>query len=258
MTSLSGLESLSLYHDDSYPCLGPFGYGDSNAGIHAVFAILAALRYRQRTGQGQYIDLSEWEACTFLLGEPIMEVMMTGRPPRILGNRHPSMAPHGVYPCKGEDKWVSIAVGSDEEWASLCQALGNPPWSQEDMFSDSLGRLRHQDELDKFLSEWTSNHTPEEVTQILQAAKVAVAPVLGVKDHYADKHLTERGLYTEVQHPRMGCEVVSFVPWKLSETPGGVCSSAPLLGQHNDYVFIELLGMSREELEQLKSEKAIY
>jgi benzylsuccinate CoA-transferase BbsF subunit len=226
--------------------------------MHGALAILVALIHRNRTGEGQYIDISEWEATTSLLGEPLMEYLMNGRIPGPTGNRDSIMAPHGYYPCKGEGQWVSIAVKTDEEWRDFCQALGNPPWTEEERFGDRYSRLLNQDALDKFVGQWTANHSPLEVTEILQQAGVAAAPFLISKEQYHDPHFKERGIFVEVNHPKSGREVFYGIPWKLSDTPGEVRASGPLLGQDNEYVFKELLGLSQGDFEHLVEEKIIF
>jgi len=258
ITALAGLDSVVGYTDESVPCGPNFAYGDHVAAMHGALAILVALIHRNRTGEGQYIDISEWEATTSLLGEPLMEYVMNGRIPGPTGNRDSIMAPHGYYPCKGEGQWVSIAVKTEEEWQNFCQALGNPPWTEEERFGDRYSRLLNQDALDELVGQWTANHSPREVTEILQQAGVAAAPFLISKNQYHDPHFKERGIFVEVNHPKSGREVFYGIPWKLSDTPGEVRASGPLLGQDNEYVFKELLGLSQSDFEHLVEEKVIF
>lgn len=258
ITALSGLDSVVGYTDESVPCGPNFAYGDHVAAMHGALAILVALIHRNRTGEGQYIDISEWEATTSLLGEPLMEYVMNGRIPGPTGNRDSIMAPHGYYPCKGEGQWVSIAVKTDEEWRNFCQALGNPPWTEDERFSDRYCRLVNRDALDKLVGQWTANYSPRAVTDILQKAGVAAAPFLISREQYHDPHFKERGIFVEVNHPKSGREVFYGIPWKLSDTPGEVRASGPLLGQHNEYVFKELLGLSQGDFEHLVEEKIIF
>jgi len=258
ITALSGLDSVVGYTDESVPCGPNFAYGDHVAAMHGALAILVALIHRNKTGEGQYIDISEWEATTSLLGEPLMEYIMNGRIPGPTGNRDSIMAPHGYYPCRGEAQWVSIAVKTDEEWRNFCQALGNPSWTTDDRFSDRYSRLLNQDALDKLVGQWTANHSPSEVTEILQQAGVAAAPFLISREQYHDPHFKERKIFVEVNHPKSGREVFYGIPWKLSDTPGEVRASGPLLGQDNEYVFKELLGLSQGDFEHLVEEKVIF
>jgi benzylsuccinate CoA-transferase BbsF subunit len=256
--SLAGISSMIGYYGEPPLGMTAMAYGNSNASVHAAFAILAALYYRERTGEGQYIDLSEVEASVSILGEAIMEYSMNGRVLGPQGNRHSIMAPHNNYRCKGEDRWVSIAIKSDEEWQHFCQAIGNPEWTKEARFDDGLSRWKNQGDLDKLVTNWTSCYTPYEVMDMLQEVGVAAVPVMNVEDQYFDPHFKERQTYIEIEHPLVGLEVLYGIPWRLSETPGQIRRVAPSLGEHNGYVFGELLGLSTKEIAQLVEEKIIY
>jgi len=233
-------------------------YLDVNSAIHGAFAVLAALYYRERTGKGQYIDMAQIEVGASTIGEAFMEYFMNGRVMGTMGNRNPAMAPHNNYPCKGDDKWISIAVKTDEEWRSFCDAIGNPPWAEDARFSDGSNRLRNQDELDRLVSGWTVEFTYYEVMDILQKAGVAAAPCLDLTERFSDPHFEERETHLQVEHPATGVDIIAGIPFKLSETPGEVRRPAPLLGQHNEYVFGKLLGRTREEIAQLEDDKVIY
>jgi benzylsuccinate CoA-transferase BbsF subunit len=258
MTALGGVDSLVGYHDEPKPCAMRFAYGDHTAALHGAFVMLAALVHRNQTGEGQYIDISGWEATTSLLGEPLMDYIMNGRIQRPRGNRDPIMAPHGFYPCKGEDKWVSIAVKTEEEWHNFCQALGNPTWTEDGRFGTSHNRLLNQDELNELVGKWTINYSPYQATDILQKSGVAAAPYMTSKEQYDDPHFRDRGIFLEVKHSKSGAETFYGIPWKLSETPGEIRSSGPTLGQDNEYVFKELLGMSTDEFDRLAGEMVIF
>jgi benzylsuccinate CoA-transferase BbsF subunit len=258
ITALAGLDSVVGYPDETIPCGPRFAFGDHVAATHGALAMLVALIHRNRTGEGQYIDISEWEATTSLLGEPLMDYFMNGRIQGTTGNRDTSIAPNGFYPCKGKDEWVSIAIKTDEEWLDFCNATGNPHWIEDERFSDNYSRLLHQDELDELIIQWTANYTPQEVTDILQKSRVAAAPFMISKQQYQDPHFRERNIVVEVDHPKSGTETFYGIPWKLSETPGEIRRSGPLLGQDNEYVFKDLLGMSQENFDQLVEEKVIY
>lgn len=257
-TALGGLNSLLGYHNEPILGMTSLAFGDTNASIHAALAILAALFHRDRTGEGQYIDLSEMEAATAILGEAIMDYAMNGRVATPQGNRHKFVAPHNNYRCKGEDKWVSIAITNEDEWQHFCEAIGNPPWTKEERFADNFSRWNNQEELDRFVTDWTIHSTPYEVTHILQKVGVAAVPVMNVEDQYSDPHFRECHTHVEVQHPLVGLEVLYGIPWRLSETPGEIRRPAPSLGEHNNYVFGELLGLSAKEILQLTEEKVIY
>ncbi|MBI2847051.1 MAG: CoA transferase [Chloroflexi bacterium] len=229
-------------------------YGDPVAGIFAVMAVLMALNYRSRTGKGQYIDLAHSEALVHLIGEAVMEYTMNKRTLPRMGNRHPYMAPHGCYRCKGHDKWVVIAVRNDAEWRSLCQAMGGPDWCLDDRFASALERWKSQDELDRRIGEWTSTLSHYEVMRLLQEVKVPCGAVFNPKELLLNSHLKERGFFQVVEHPEVGGRPVHGPGFFLSKTPVSVKRHAPLFGQDNDYVFQGLLGLTAEEVAELERE----
>jgi benzylsuccinate CoA-transferase BbsF subunit len=233
-------------------------YLDVTSSIHGAFAVLSALYYRERTGKGQYIDMAQIEVGASVIGEAFMEYFMNGRVLGTMGNRSTTMAPHNNYPCLGEDRWVSIAVDTEEEWRSFCAALGNPPWVKQKRFSDKFNRQRNLEELDRLVSAWTINLSNYEVMDILQKADVAAAPCLDLTERFSDPHYAVRGTHLQVEHPATGVDIIAGIPFKLSGTPGEVRRPAPMLGQHNNYVFRELLGKPESEIAQLVEEKVIY
>jgi benzylsuccinate CoA-transferase BbsF subunit len=256
MAPISGLSSLTGYKDGRPQEVG-ISYGDPNSGIHTAAAICAALAARQRTGKGQYIDVSLFEAMSVLVSEGWMDHVMNGTQPQRDGNHDPFMAPHNCFRCAGEDAWVSIACGTDEEWQALCQAIG---WSQlvlDARFSTAPERKANEDELEKILTEWTSQRDKWEVTKILQEAGVAAFPAMSAEDLAQDKNLEARGAFSRLPHPEVGPRLHMGIPWLLTESPNGVRSPAPLLGQHTDEVMREVLGYSDEAIAQLKEKKVL-
>ena len=231
---------------------------DARAGTAAAFAVLMALNIRQRTGQGQFIDLSSSEALNMLIGDQMMDYSMNGRSPMRTGNHDAIMAPHNCYRCKGHDAWISIAVANDQEWEALCRVMGSPEWTKEEAFSSAYSRWQNQDRLDRLMEEWTINYRYQELMELLQEAGVAAMPSFKAKDLFTNPHLIAREAITEVTHPVLGTRKTIAPPWKLSETPARISRPAPLLGEHNEYVFGELLGMSTKEQEQLKLEEVIF
>ncbi len=278
MLSLSGYGGTGPYaHYAAYaPCFSCFsgqanltGYADgvpntltsdcdARAGTTAAFAVLMALNIRQRTGQGQFIDLSSSEALNMLIGDQMMDYSMNGRSPMRTGNHDAIMAPHNCYRCKGHDAWISIAVANDQEWEALCRVMGSPEWTKEEAFSSAYSRWQNQDRLDRLMEEWTINYRYQELMELLQEAGVAAMPSFKAKDLFTNPHLIAREAITEVTHPVLGTRKTIAPPWKLSETPARISRPAPLLGEHNEYVFGELLGMSTKEQEQLKLEEVIF
>ena len=252
---LSGLADLTGYPDSPpYPMTGRM---DLISGATGAFAIIAALNYRQKTGKGQHIDLSSTDSISVLIGDVIMEYTMNQRVRSRNANRDDIIAPHNCYRCKGDDKWVSIAISTDEEWRAFVEAIGNPDWTRDERFTDAYSRKRNEEELDRLISQWTQDHTHYEVMEILQRAGVAAVPSFSSEELYNDPHLKERGFSTEVEHPVMGRQRVIGTPWKFSATPAGIHRHSPLFGEHNHYVFGELLGMSDEEIKALIDEKII-
>jgi len=253
--ALTGIDSM-LGYPDGEPAF-EYCYTDPVGAVTAFFFVLSALRHRSRTGEGQYIDLGQAESTTCLMGEALMEYFMTGRVRGMQGNRSLHMAPHNLYPCQGEDQWVSIAVKTEEEWKAFTRAIGEPEWTEEEKFADRFNRLHNQEELDKHIAEWTRNHAPYEVMAILQKAGVAAAPHLNEQGQLYDPHYRERQVYVEVDHPKVAGVPIYTAPWRFSETQFK-SGRAPMLGEHNDYVYGELMGLSQEEIARLTEEQVLY
>ncbi|MBI2543634.1 MAG: CoA transferase [Candidatus Rokubacteria bacterium] len=257
LSSLAGLEGLIGYPGERVLGELAFGYADPSNAHHGCLAVLAALWHRRRTGEGQYIDMSQLEATAGLAIEPLVDWFMNGRSWGPQGSRHLSMVPHGNYPCRGADAWVAIAVEDDATWSGLVGAVGSPAGLDEPRFATLAGRQAHCAELDARLAEWTRQRTPWQVTETLQRAGVAAFPVFGLEEQAQDPHFQARGLLARPEHPRIGPISVFAHPIKLSDTPGEVRATAPMLGEHNGKVFQELLGLSTAEIERLGAEGII-
>ncbi len=255
-SAISGFAHISGYEGDEPIRLS--GEIDILSAISSAFAILAALVHQQRTGEGQYIDLSSTEATSVFMGEVFMDYCMNGRIQTRHGNKDQFMAPHNVYKCKGDDKWISIAVATDDEFKSLCEAAGHSEWAADGRFADCLSRWNNQAELDKLIGNWTVNLLHTDVMKSLQAVGVAAAPCYNSEDLWNDPHLKAREFWAEVDHLVLGKMTAIAPVWKFSETPLEVRNPAPLFGQHNDYVFGELLGLDSAEIARLVAEKVIY
>ena len=252
----SGLAHLTGYNDG--PPNPLTGSTDLMSATTSAFAIMAALNHRQQTGQGQYIDLSSVESLSVFTGDALMDYIMNGRVQTRNGNHDRIMAPHNCYRCKGDDKWISIAVATDEEWQALCNAVGHPEWASDERFADAYRRWKNEEALDELIGEWTINRTHYEAMEILQSAGVAAMPSFSNEEIFNDPHFKARGLAVEVSHPVMGNQIVLGPPWRLTETPAGVVKAAPLIGEHNEYVFGELLGMPTTEIKRLIDDEVIY
>ncbi|MBI3801143.1 MAG: CoA transferase [Deltaproteobacteria bacterium] len=253
---MSGLSALT-----GFPGFPPmhvgFSYGDPNGGLHGAFAVLAALMHRARSGEGQYIDLSQWETSVAVLGEAVMDQVMNGTQPPRMGNRDPYMAPHGLFRCQGEDRWVSIVIASEEEWQRLCTGMGQPGLAADSRFATLTARKQNEDALEEFLNAWTATCTAEEVTAKLQGVGVAAFPALTNKELAEDPHLRSRGFFVELPHHEVGARQHAGVPWVFSDTPCQVRRAAPCLGQDTDDVMQRVLGYSAQEIAGLKEREVL-
>jgi benzylsuccinate CoA-transferase BbsF subunit len=253
---LSGLSSLTGYIGWPPMHVG-MSYGDPNAGLHAAFAVIAALFHRERTGEGQYIDMSQWESSLSVVAEGLMDQAFNGTQPPRMGNRIQYMAPHGIYRCAGEDRWVSIAVLTDDEWHAFCGAIGQPGLADDSRFRTVEDRKANEDALDAIVEAWTSTLDRFEVRDRLQAAGVAAFPPMSNKDLAEDPHLNERHFFVEKDHPEVGVRKHAGMPWRMTESPCEVWRAAPAIGQDNDYVYGEVLGFSSAQIQDLVEREII-
>jgi|FLYL01.1.fsa_nt_gi crotonobetainyl-CoA:carnitine CoA-transferase CaiB-like acyl-CoA transferase len=253
---LSGLVAQSGYPDGP-PQRSAISYGDPMAGSVAAAATIAALLYRRWTGRGQHVEVAQWEAFLPFVGEFFVEYDMTGRGPARRGNGHASMAPHGVYPCAGDDLWIAIAVGSDAEFAALCDAMGRPELARDERYADVVSRYRNRAELDTAVSDWTRTQDHNDAAARLQAAGVSAMPVLTIQELVTDPHLAARGFLEDVAHRDAGVWTMDGPAWRFDRTPAHVRLPAPCFGEHNDYVLSGLLGLSDEDIERLKAEGVV-
>ena len=259
--AMSGMMSLVGYPpEEGEPLVGELqaAWSDTMAALCAALGVVAAVHHRNRTGCGQYVEAAHLEGTAALLGVPMLQYQMTGEVPTPLGNDEPDFAPHNNYPCAGEDEWVSVAVGSDAEWRALVDVLADDRLKADSRFCDPVSRWRNRRQLDEILSDWTRTRSAQEVTSILQQAGVAAMPVMNIADQFADPHLNSRETYVEIDHPHVGAEMVYGVPWRFSGIPGSVRTPAPLMGQHNDYVLSELLGLDETGIAELVAEQVVY
>jgi len=256
--ALSGLTRLCSY-PAGRPCGIGFALADHISGLYAALAAVSALRHRDVAGHGEYIEISELEAACSTLGPELMDLSLGGRDPGPQGNspsRQPA-APYGCYPCRGDDRWCIIAVYDEEEWRSLCRAMGDPEWTSQRKYSDLRGRRANLEELDRLIGEWTSAHTSREVMRILQEAGVPAAAVNDASELAADPQLCDRGFFIELQHPSLGVTRADGNPIRMSDTPARFISAAPLIGADNRRVFLDLLGMDEGRFNKLVSQGVI-
>ena len=256
LSSLAGFTHLIGYPEGSPQMLyGP--YIDYIAVAYGAVAILAALDHRQRTGKGQHIDLAQYEAGLQYLGPILLDYKANGKVAIRDANRNPDAAPHGAYPCMGEDSWCVISVFSEAEWRSLCGAMGDPVWTKQARFATHKRRKEHEDELDRKLGEWTLRFTSREIVERLQGAGVRAAVVNEMSDLYSDPQLAHRGQWVALEHPEIGNMHYQRPPFILSKTPSGPTKPDPLLGEHNSTFYRDLLGLLEEEYKELVAEGVI-
>jgi crotonobetainyl-CoA:carnitine CoA-transferase CaiB-like acyl-CoA transferase len=247
--SLGGLTYLTSYNEDTPIGLG-YSYADAVAGLYCAIAILAALEHRDRTGLGQHIDLSEYEAVCTLIGPTLLDAAANQEQIRPQGNQsqHISAAPYGCYKCLGVDRWCAIAVFDEMEWRALCRVCGHAEWSADPRFSTLAMRKEHRQELDPLIQAWTSENTAETVMQILQEAGVSAGVVQNAQDLANDPQLNARGFFVHLDHPVLGKTVSDGTPIKMGSGSLAHWKRAPLLGEDNEYVYLELLGFTEGEL----------
>ena len=247
----SGLSALTGYVGGP-PMMAGFSYGDPNGGVHATFAVMAALLHREKTGQGQYIDLSQWEAAIMLLPEALMDYSMNGAQPERMGNRDPHMAPHGVFRSKGDDRWVSLSVRDEAEWQRLCEVMGQPALSADTRFASLAARKENEAALEAIVTAWTQERTADEVTQALQNAGIPAYPALDAIDMVNSQHVGARDYFVELEHPEVGTRRHMGIPWTMSRTPCEIRRPAPCLGQDTDAVLTDIVGLSQDEIAALR------
>ena len=246
-----------------------FSYMDHTGGYFGCMAMLQALLYRRRSGKGQHIDLSQVEAAITLTGPAILDYEVNGRASTRIGNAsgHPAMAPHGVYRSApdtredgaGDDEWVAIAVANEEQWKALTRALGHPEWQADPRFETLVARLEHQPELDALIGEWTRCRSNREAQETLQAAGVPAGRVQRSRELFEDEpQLAHRQFFPVLEHPVVGTHRVDGMPARMSRTPAEFKRGGPLMGQDNDYVFGELLGMPLERVRRLEEEQVLW
>ena len=237
------------------PVMAEIPYTDYTSGEHTVFAVMAALMHRLRTGQGQFVDISQTQATSSTIPEVLMDFSANGRSGQRFGNQDTVMSPHGCYPCRGDDRWITIAVATDEEWQAVCRVLGQNGWAADPRFEDSLSRWKNRDELDALIGTVTSTWDAHELMHALQKDGVAAGAVLDSKDLLFDPHLGQRNFYEVVtHHESTGIPPLPYAgrPWKLSKTPAVNSQPAPLMGEHNNLVLSGLLGKTAEEMAELE------
>lgn len=244
MASYAGLDALVGYRGESPIGCVACGVGDPNATSHGLLALLAGLARRNATGEGCFIDLSQTEALLTTLTPYVLQAQATGRPVAPLGNASATMAPHGIYPAQGDDRWLSIAVEDDSQWKALTHAAPGQAWAQDTALATAAARIARRDELDAAIAAWTRGQDRDALAAALRAARVPCAPVLSLQEQAADPHFVHRGLRQTVPLPYYGDEPLYRAPWRFSAMQPRIERAGPRMGEHNQQVFGGLLGMS--------------
>ena len=253
----TGLASITGHPGGTPQTVGA-SWPDPLNGVNAAIALLAAVRHRRRTGEGQHIDLSMAEGALATLPLGVMEYAVNGRVLGLEGNRDPHAAPHNVYRCRGDDQWVAIAVETEARWRALCEAFKHPEWLSDPRFASLPFRKANEDALDRLVDEWTRDKGKNEVAELLLAHMVPAAASLNRAEVVAGPHLQERNAFVPITSPVDGRErLVSAAPWHISGRPDGRYEQPPTVGQHNLAVFRDLLGLNQEEVNEMRTAGAL-
>jgi crotonobetainyl-CoA:carnitine CoA-transferase CaiB-like acyl-CoA transferase len=253
----SGLPSVTGRPPDP-PMMNHIAYGDPIGGLNACPALLAGLLHQRRTGEGQFIDLSQVE-CLFPLVAPwVIEQSIAGAVAPRRGNRHPWLAPHGCFRCAGEDAWVVVAVTTDAAWPALARTIGRPDLADAPTLATAEGRRAREDELEAAIEAWTSARSPDEAMTLLQAQGVAAGAVRGLRETLtADPQLMARGYWQTVDRPHLGPHLQSSPVFREDGSPYAIRTPAPTLGQSTREVLTRLLGLAGAELDRLQEARII-
>ena len=258
LSSITGLDSITGYKGGS-PVPMENAYADPLGGIVGTFAALLGLNYRKRNGKGQHIDFSQQEGVMQLMGPAFMDYVFNNRVATPIGNEHPqnAAAPHGVFPCEGDDRWISIAVGSDIEWLNLISAMDSPEWALDPQFADLSSRIDNIDALHQHISDWTSSHNDYTLADKLQSAGVAAAPVLSIPDLLDNPQYKARNTWIEVEHP-LGFKETQYGNYVKTRHAQAPVATGPVMGQDNEHVFKGIMKMSEDRYQQLMKDQTIY
>jgi benzylsuccinate CoA-transferase BbsF subunit len=254
LSPIAGLNNFIGWPDKEPLPIGVSAYTDCISPRFATAAVIAALDHRNKTGEGQLLELSQFETAQYFIMPAILDYAVNGREPARMGNSSPFAAPHGIYRCKGDDRWCAIAVFNDDDWASLCQVIDSPELFYDPGFDTLANRKKNEEELNKLISDWTIQFTAEEVMTRLQDAGVSAGVVKNTADIYEDPQLKQRNLFWKMEHAEMGQFTHLGQSFELSATPSQPYSPSPLLGEHTEQICSGLLGMPDDEFIGLMQE----
>ncbi len=253
---LSGVSDATGYSPEDIPYpLG--GAADPTVGYFTAAVVAMALMRRRRTGEGAYIEGPQSQIMTYVNGRRLIEWQVCGQVAPRMANRHPLLAPHNCYPCREPDTWITIAVETDEQWQALVEVMGAPEWARDPALATVMGRKEREAELDARLGQWTRGHDHRELMHRLQAAGVPAGAVMRATDIMDDPHYRERQFLQPVDREVVGEHAYPWFGFRIQGLPNRHHRPAPLFGQHNDYVFRELLGLTQAQLEELAQEGVI-
>jgi benzylsuccinate CoA-transferase BbsF subunit len=249
INGLTGIVNLVGYPGQE-PISLMVAYSDYLVPHFAAAALIGALDYRRKTCQGQLIDISQFEVSLQLLAPSLINYSVNGLKEQLKGNSCDYAAPHGVFRCKGDDRWCAISVFDDSEWQAFCNAIGKSDWVKEPEYSNLKGRKQNEAKLNSLIEQWTIQHEAEEVMKLLQRARVAAGVVQNARDLYQDTQLKESNCFWVTNHKELGRFSHLGQPSRLSKTPAEFYCAAPCLGEHTEYVCRDLLGISQEEYDE--------
>jgi crotonobetainyl-CoA:carnitine CoA-transferase CaiB-like acyl-CoA transferase len=252
---MAGFGELTGWSDR--PPTAPYGaYTDYVSPKFAIAALLAAVDHKRRTGEGQYIDLSQAESSIHMLGRAILDYTVNERIQTRMGNALAEYAPNGVYPCAGTDRWIALAAPTDEVWRVLCNASGQN-WPEDLRFATASSRLDHHEALDAAIAGWTVSFDAQALEELLQGVGVPVHRASDCSDIIDDPQLKARDHIAYLEHPRLGSVPYETSRMRFSRTPATVKWPGPQIGEHNDYVLRELLGLNDEDITDLAIRDAL-
>jgi crotonobetainyl-CoA:carnitine CoA-transferase CaiB-like acyl-CoA transferase len=257
LAAIAGIPQYIGWPDRGPLPVGVGAYTDSISPRFASAALIAALDYRDRTGKGQLIDLAQFETALYFFLPGLLDAAVNEREPARNGNAVPVAAPHNVYSCKGKERWCTIAVSTDAQWTSLCNAIGKADLATDPRFDTLLHRKENENALDSVIESWTIDQTPGEVMTLLQEAGVPAGMVENAADLFEDPQLRARGLFWPMEHSEMGLFTHLGASMVLSETPAQASTPSPCMGEHNEYVLTKILGKTDEEFVELLAAGAL-